>query len=76
VAISIAISGLTVLALWEQADHATLLTWLAAATLEHNHRHRNLSDGCGRCGRPAQNGRQRDVPRQAGGAQFVSLLRR
>ena len=33
VAISIAISGLTVLALWERADHATLLAWLAAATL-------------------------------------------
>jgi PAS domain S-box-containing protein len=33
VAISIAISGLTALALWEQADHATLLAWLAAATL-------------------------------------------
>lgn len=33
VAISLAISGLTALALWEQADHATLLTWLAAATL-------------------------------------------
>src|SRR5512141_2568535 len=33
VAISIAIAGLTVLALWEQADHATLATWLAVATL-------------------------------------------
>ena len=33
VAISIAISGLTVLALWDQADHAALLAWLAAATL-------------------------------------------
>ena len=33
VAISIAISGLTALALWEQADHVTLLIWLAAATL-------------------------------------------
>jgi len=33
VAISIAIAGLTVLALWEQADYATLLAWLAAATL-------------------------------------------
>lgn len=33
VAISIAISGLTVLALWDQADHATLVAWLAVATL-------------------------------------------
>ena len=33
VAISIAIAGLTVLALWEQADHATLVAWLAVATL-------------------------------------------
>jgi len=33
VAISIAISGLTALALWEQADQTILLAWLAAATL-------------------------------------------
>jgi diguanylate cyclase (GGDEF)-like protein/PAS domain S-box-containing protein len=32
-AITVAISGLSVLALWDQADHATLLTWLAAAML-------------------------------------------